>query len=606
MVTPTALNPRRKTGLPLRFQSSSDCFINVRLSGKLDEPDAVPANYRVTEGKYEIDAVWESGVVTDFNNEITIPASQVEVGHTYRVRCRIQDNTGRWSHWSVPIQFETGEPIGAQILNNLRITDVMYNPPDPPNDDPTGNDEFEYIELKNTGDEAVDLISLTFIDGITFDFLDSRVSVLAPGDFVLVVGNDAAFLSRYGTELSEKIAGEYTGRLSNNGERISLVDFWKGTVAEFTYGDGRGWPLAADGGGHSLVPLISALSGQANGSLNYGGNWRASTYIGGSPGMDDPKPVDGVVLNEIAANTGSLSNDWIELYNASSETINLQDWYLSDDISELKKWAIPAVEIARHDYISFDEMTDFHNPTDIGFGLSKSGEQVILSYLPGTFEDRIVDCVRFKAQQENISLGRYPDGGKYWLRMEPSRASANVNPMLDVVIDEIMYHPPTETGDEYIELYNPTTSRVFLSISGSPWRLDGAVEYTFDNNVSIPSSGRLIVVGFDPRTEPARLSTFIETYNTDFLTAGVDIVGPWTGNLSNAGERLALEMPLESDQPDEPVSWAIMDEVIYSDVSPWPDSADGMGDVLQRIFTDEYHSGNDPDNWMAGTPSIGQ
>jgi hypothetical protein len=518
----------------------------------------------------------------------------------------MKDNTGRWSHWSLPIQFETGEPIASHILNNLRITEVMYNPPDPPDGKPTDNDEFEYIELKNTGDEAIDLISLTFIDGIVFDFLDSRVSILAPGDFTLVVGNEAAFLSRYGSELSTKIAGEYTGRLSNDGETVSLVDFWNGSVAEFTYGDGRGWPLAADGGGHSLVPLISALSEQTNGSLNYAGNWRASTYIDGSPGMDDPEPIAGVVLNEIVTNTGSPSNDWIELYNPTSQSISLQDWYLSDDVTDIEKWAIPAVEIYGQAYISFDEMTGFHHLTDTGFGLSKSGEQVILSYLPGTFEDRIVDCIRFKAQQENISLGRYPDGGKYWLRIEPSRDSGNVNPLLDIVIDEIMYHPPTETNDEYIELYNPTASRAFMATPTNPWRLDGAVEYTFDNNVSIPSDGRLIVVGFDPRNEPARLSTFIGTYNTGTLTAGTDIVGPWEGNLSNAGERLALEISLASDQPDDPVSWVIVDEVIYSDVSPWPDSADGVGDILQRIFADEYHSGNDPDNWTAGSPSPGQ
>jgi hypothetical protein len=355
-----------------------------------------------------------------------------------------------------------------------------------------------------------------------------------------------------------------------------------------------------------LVPLISALSEQANGSLNYPGNWRAGTYIGGSPGLDDPEPIAGVTLNEIAANTGSVSNDWIELFNLSSQSMNLQDWYLSDDVTDLKKWEIPAVEIAGRTTISFDEVTGFHNPTDTGFGLSKSGEQVILSYLPGTFDDRIVDSIRFKAQEETTSLGRYPDGGKYWLRMEPSRDAANANPLLDVVIDEIMYHPPNETDEEYIELHNPTTRRAFLAISDSPWRLDGAVEYTFGDNVSIPSDGRLIVVSFDPRNESARLSAFIETYNTGLLTAGIDIVGPWEGNLSNASERLALEMSLASDQSDDPVSWEIVDEVIYSDVPPWPESADGTGDALQRIFADEYHSGNDPDNWTVGPPSPGQ
>jgi hypothetical protein len=76
---------------------------------------------------------------------------------------------------------------------------------------------------------------------------------------VLVVRNKAAFASRYGSTLSSIIAGQYQGKLANNGEKVALVDFWNGTVAEFEYGDGRGWPPAADGGGHSLVPLDTAL-----------------------------------------------------------------------------------------------------------------------------------------------------------------------------------------------------------------------------------------------------------------------------------------------------------------------------------------------------------
>ena len=593
--------------------SSSDCFIDVRLTGEPAEPGSIPPTYQVREGKYEIDAVWESEEITDFESYITIPASEVKVGRIYRVRCRMKDTSGRWSHWSTPIQFVTGEPIAAYTLNNLRITEVMYAPADPPANDPTDNEEFEFIELQNIGDETIDLTSVSLIDGITFDFNNGSVANLGPGEFVLVVGNRAAFESRYGAGLSANIAGEYAGKLSNNGENISLIDLWNGTVAEFAYNDGRGWPLSAAGGGHSLVPLISALPGEPEGSLNYGGNWRASTYIGGSPGTEDPEPETTVVLNEITAHTDYYnpqfpqheSNDWIELYNTAPASVNLNNWYLSDDISELKKWAIPAIEIAGVSHISFDEVTGFHNPAGTGFGLNKAEEEVILSYLPGTSEDRIVDSVRFNGQQINASLGRYPDGGAYWFEMAPSRDSANDNPALNIMIDELMYHPANETEDEYIELYNPTASRIYLENSEGAWRLDGAVDYTFPTGTSIPDGGRLIIVRFDPVADTVQLGAFIAMYNTGSLTAGVDIEGPWSGNLSNNGERLALKKPQAPDQPGDPVSWVNVDEVIYSDVSPWPEAADGKGDCLQRIFADQYHSGNDPDNWEAVSPTPG-
>jgi hypothetical protein len=591
--------------------SSSDCFVDIRLTAQPAEPGSVTTTYQVREGKYEIDPVWETEEMTDFVSDVTIPATEVKIGHTYRVRCRFKDTSGRTSHFSAPVQFVVGEPVAAYILNNLRITEVMYDPAEPPASDSTDNNEFEFIELQNTGDETIDLTSVSFVDGVTFDFSNGSVTSLGPGRFVLLVKNKAAFESRYGTGLSSIIAGEYSGKLSNNGENISLVDSWNGTVAEFAYNDGRGWPLAAAGGGHSLVPLISALPGEPTGSLNYGGNWRASTCIGGSPGAEDPEPQASVVLNEIMAHTDYSdpqhpqhdSDDWIEIYNPTPASINLSNWYLSDDINELKKWAIPAIDIPGNSYVSFDEVADFHNPISAGFGLNKAGEQVILSYLPGTSEDRVVDAVRFKGLLLDESLGRYPDGGKYWLRTTPSRGLANSEPVQHVVIGEIMYHPANDTDQEYIEIYNPTSNPVYLENSEGTWRLDGAVDYAFPAGISIDAGGRLLVVGFDPYADAGSLAGFIASYNAGPLTAGVDITGPWDGNLSNAGERLALEMPQTADLPGDPVSWLIVDEVIYSDVSPWPVSADGNGDVLQRISADRYHSGNDPQNWEAVLPT---
>ncbi len=60
----------------------------------------------VGPGVQEIEEVWESGVLTDPESLVTIPATAVEVGRRYRVRVRYRDTSGRWSHWSEPVEFE--------------------------------------------------------------------------------------------------------------------------------------------------------------------------------------------------------------------------------------------------------------------------------------------------------------------------------------------------------------------------------------------------------------------------------------------------------------------------------------------------------------------
>jgi hypothetical protein len=380
-------------------------------------------------------------------------------------------------------------------------------------------------------------------------------------------------------------------------------------------------PPQADGTGHSLVLLDSAMAAQGSGTGEYAGNWRSSTYLRGSPGRADASAPSTLLLNEIVAHTDFTaefdSNDWIELYNATPAPITLgPGWYLSDDgstIASLKKWAVPAgTMVPAQGFVSFDEVTGFHNPTNTGFGLNKGGEQVYLSYLPGTMEDRVVDAVSFKGQENDWSLGRYPDGAPFWYALTPrTRDGANAAPPARVIVSEVMFHPPdvlmdtnfTDNSlDEFVELHNATPSPVVLHNTNGTWRLNGGVDFVFPTNITLNADGYLLVVKFDPVTNPTQLAAFKDLYA--ITDPQLVILGPYAGKLANSSDRFALERPQHPDGPGDSVSWVIVDEVLYSDQSPWPCGGDGTGDSLQRV--DTVRHGSDPVNWSSEPPTAGR
>jgi hypothetical protein len=232
--------------------------------------DFEPASPR----KYEIDPVWESGQLSTFADMVTIPSSGLRSGSTYRVRARVRDASGFASHWSQPVQFVAGPSPGIGY-ENLRITELHYHPDDPDPGDVYEDDDYEFIELQNVGDRPLRVANVSVADAVDFVFTEDA-RVLAPGEFALLVANRDAFVARYGPGLN--IAGEYSGRLSNGGERITLRGPTGETILAFTYDDRGGWPDRADGMGNSLEILDPA------GDYDHPTNWRASREVGGTPG----------------------------------------------------------------------------------------------------------------------------------------------------------------------------------------------------------------------------------------------------------------------------------------------------------------------------------
>jgi hypothetical protein len=496
----------------------------------------------------------------------------------------------------------------GHVAENLCITEIMYHPQEGTAD---ANNE-EYIELKNIGTDSINLNLVRFTDGIDFTFGDVA---LTAGGYTVVVKDRNIFTARYGTTLN--IAGQYTGSLSDAGERIRLEDAVGQTILDFEYSDG--WRNITDGGGFSLT-IINATNSDPN-SWNQKDSWRASALVGGSPGRDDsgiiPNP-GFVVINEVLAHSHAGQPDWIELYNTTGLPIDIGGWFLSDSSTELMKYRIAnGTIISPHGYVVFYEDRHFGNAQDVGcrevFALTENGEMVYLSSALDGVLTGYQESEDFSPSQTGVSFGRYYKAGtdnyNFVAMSANTPGSANSYPKVGpIVISEIMYNPASGNQDEeYIELCNISSQPVILydyELAAS-WKLTDGVEYNFpaDVPVSVPAGGYLVVAK-NPVVFSARYG---------IIPAGVGVLGPYDGQLSNGGEKVGLCAPGEENELGNRY-YIRMDLVSFSDGSHpqdcpggldlWPVEADGGGLSLTRRVAGEY--GNDVANWGSALPSPGR
>jgi len=186
--------------------------------------------------------------------------------------------------------------------------------------------------------------------------------------------------ARYGTAIN--VAGQYSGRLDNAGERITLADAIGRTILDFSYKDG--WYPVTDGEDFSLT-VINPKNPDSN-SWDEKDSWRPSAYVGGSPDSDDsgilPNPGD-VVINEVLAHSHADASDWIELYNTTGTAIDIGGWFLSDSKDNLARYKIAnGTTISPYRFLVLYESRHFGNLNDPGcfepFALSENGEKIYL------------------------------------------------------------------------------------------------------------------------------------------------------------------------------------------------------------------------------------
>lgn len=170
-------------------------------------------------------------------------------------------------------------PVWADVV----ISEIHYNPPD---DGFEAGSLREFVELYNPGPGTVDLTGYRFTRGITFTF--PAGAALEPDSYLVLVRD---LRQRTWQNMDVQRFGPYEGKLSNSGERISLVRPGGIVVDGFTYSDEPPWPFGADGYGRSMERIAWDLPADDFHS------WRASLPMEGTPGQPNsvhgtlPRPV---------------------------------------------------------------------------------------------------------------------------------------------------------------------------------------------------------------------------------------------------------------------------------------------------------------------------
>ncbi|MCX8154952.1 MAG: lamin tail domain-containing protein, partial [Verrucomicrobiae bacterium] len=479
--------------------------------------------------------------------------------------------TARSTNWQTQVEFRdlaavvnpqtaqprlTREPPGPSSRKTpLAITEIMYKP-----GAWAGTNDLEFVEIYNSNPYFEDLSNWRLAGDISFRF---PTNFLIRGNEYLVIAKDPAAVRRvYGIT---NVLGPYEGRLAESG-RVRLRTEIDAIVLEVNYRSEYPWPAGADGTGHSLV-LARPSYGE-----DWAEAWDISAQVGGSPGrMDGLRQTarHNVVINEFLAHTDWPQLDFIELYNHSTQPVDLSGCALSDDPAT-NKYVFPAgTLIPARGFLVLDEAA-------LGFALDAGGETI---YFRNADDNAVLDCVRFKGQANGVSSGRYPDGATEFYPLQALTPGTNNSAIRihDLVINEIMYKPLSELeDDEYVELHNQ--GAVPYNLSG--WRLRDGIAFTFPTNIWLPAGGYLVVA--------KNRTNLLAKYPN--LAPGL-VVGNYSGALANRGERLALAMPdqiltLSTNNLGQVVTnlktiYIDVDEVSYRRGGQWGKWANGGGSSLE-------------------------
>lgn len=188
-------------------------------------------------------------------------------------------------------------------------------------------------------------------------------------------------------------------------------------------------------------------------------------------------------INELMSSNGSTIQDedgdypdWVEIYNAGDEPVNLMGYGLSDRPNNPFKWRFPQWVIAPGEYLivfASDKNRTTGPYLHTSWAISAEGEEIVLADSNGTILDRS-DALPIP---RDVSYGRKPDGGPDWFFFnQPTPGAPNTTEGYLNTLEPVVF----SIGGGFYD--NPVTLALSHPVPGTQ------IRYTLDGSVPTEAS----------------------------------------------------------------------------------------------------------------------
>ena len=173
---------------------------------------------------------------------------------------------------------------------------------------------------------------------------------------------------------------------------------------------------------------------------------------------------------ETATYSGAGNTDWIEIYNSGSQTVDLSDWGLSDDLGRGRKWQFPkgtVISPGEYKVILCDKNTARNTTAEphTTFKIGRLKEEIITLTDP---TGRVLDKVILPELKTDVSYGRTLGMAGLFYYDTPTPFKANGTGFSGYApMPSFSLEPGQYTSVQYVEISIPEGTQVFYTTDGS-------------------------------------------------------------------------------------------------------------------------------------------